>query len=424
MALSTEPVSQAPEDLTRDGSLLKSVLVEGSGEPAGRGSKVAVRYALRLSDEEGAEPFDSSAKRRDGMLEFTLGRKKVVPALELVAQSMKLGEKCKARAAAPYAFGARGLKRKGVPPNAVVFMDVELVRCEGGEKKKSLADMCPAERFEEAKSCKEVGNNFFKEQKYEKALAQYSQSIRFLSNVFYKPSSTLADPAATPVGEKVTEGKQMSEEGVNNADNGEGFQEAEVIEKKSNGELNPNNHKEAQEEGDTASQQAPPVTGEGGDPAHQGRTSIHEGQTSTGSSGTVQAKDEEVIETIDVSTTSDKTLQAELKAAKQGDDLDSAYRQSASKLDAEEDAGISDRTQAIPASEGDSAPTSDDPEESEVRALHVTTLNNLSLCFVKLEDYKRAVDSAALALQIDPESSKALYYRYDLRDVTKFYFSS
>lgn len=411
MAMSTKPVSQVPEDLTRDGSLLKYVLVEGSGEPAGRGSKVAVRYSLRLSDEEGTVPFDSSAKRRDGVLEFTLGRKKVIPALELVAQNMKLGEKCMARAAAPYAFGARGFKRKGVPPNAVVFMDVELVRCEGGEKKKPLAEMSPAERFEEAKSYKEIGNNFFKEQKYEKALAQYSQCIQFLSNVFYKPSSTLADPVATPVGEKAAEGMQASEDSAKDAEKDEGFQEAEVIERESNGELNPNRWEEAQEEGNTSPQPAPPVTGEGSASAQQGETSIREGQTATGNIDTVQGNEEEVVETIDVSTISEKPPQAEVITEGHGAEQHSADQQSTTQLDGQENSGISDASQAIPASEKDSALASDDPEENEVRGLHITTLNNLSLCFVKLEDYKRAVDSATLALKIDPESSKALYYR-------------
>lgn len=411
MAQVSEPVAQAPEDLRGDGAVLKTILVEGTGETAGRGAKVGVRYSLRLSEEDDTEPFDSSAKRRDGVLEFTLGRAKVIPALEVVVNSMKMGEKCKARSTAPYAFGARGLKRKGVPPHADVYLEVEMVRCEGGEKKKPLADMSPKERFEEAKSCKEVGNNFFKEQKYEKALEKYGQSIRFLANVFYKPSSTLSDSVATPVGQKSPDETQASKDSAQEPEKEEGFQEAQVVDEEANGPAPSNKSETTQDQKSAAPQQPPVVEGEDVSSSPNGLVPNEEARPSLEKTNAVEQEDEDVVETIDVSTSTGNIQEADSKASGPEPVQGDGSAANVAKPDGEE---------AIPAPEGPAGPAtqtddtleSDDPEETEVRALHVTTLNNLSLCYVKLEEYRRAVDSATLALRLDSESSKAFYYRY------------
>lgn len=361
------------DDLTGDGLLLKAIVVEGDGEEAGKGAKVSVKYSLRLSHDQATAPFDTSEKRRDGTLTFTLGRKKVIPALELVAQSMKLGERCIVKSSARYAFGTKGLKRKGVPPDCIIFMEVEMVHFEGGEKKKSLSEMTPYERFEEAKLYKTAGNTFFKELKYEKAMSQYSQCIQYLSNVFYKPKSSPSDLPSKTVLEDDKEGSSKQNEDVtvgkeeispdsadNVADearkppNEEGFEEAEVTDidpNDENGGLQPKEENKGDEE-------------------------------------------EEVIETLDLSTPQTFSGQDE-----------PSVRTESSPTEAQVEVEDIKNEEIV---EDLQMP---DPEESEVVSLHVTTLNNLSLCLVKLENYKQAVESASLALKMDTESSKALYYR-------------
>lgn len=424
MALPTEPVAPQTHDLSEDGALSKTILVEGEGEEAGRGARVAVRYALYLPDEKGSTPFDSSVKRKDGILEFTLGRKKVIPALELVAQSMKLGEKCKAKAEAPYAFGSRGLKRKGVLPNSTIFMEVEMVRFEGGEKKKTLADMSPNERFEEAKTCKETGNTFFKEQKYDKALTQYTQGIRYLSNVFYKPSSALPSRVDKSVGNSSTKSTSQEEVPEENgkADEG-GFDEAQVIDAEGQDDADVSAEQDAEQ---LVKKPAQVTTTEPLPIITNGDEKTENGTADAGKSDTEQAikrgsEETEVVETVDISTATavvtENNVNSQLpengvpdEGAATGEAENGSTSQPSASADAEEN-----------------VPESDDPEEEEVRALHVTTLNNLSLCFVKLENYKRAVETASFALKIDPTSSKALYYRYvsvpqfSARNVRKLY---
>lgn len=368
------------EELTSDGSVSKNILVEGGGEKVGRGAKVSIKYSMRLSQDRNSEPFDTSEKRKDGILQFTLGRKKVIPALEIITQSMKLGEKCEAVSEAPYAFGSRGLKRKGVAPNARVYIEVEMVACEGGEKVKTMAEMASSERFAEAQKCKESGNNFFKELKYEKAMSQYSQCIRYLSNVFYKPSPSLSDASAKPV--------------PTSAGNSTATSAPET------GDPNP---PQATEEQTDAKEDGPDEQG-------FAEAEIVEDKNATGL-GKVE-DESEVIETIDVSTTQQQDDTSPVPADEAS--AVSAVEKTETSVDtAAADANPEHETKRSGEEEQEETQTADNagPEEKEVVALHVTTLNNLSLCLVKLEDYRRAVETASLALRMDANNHKALYYR-------------
>lgn len=409
MAQSVEPASKETHDLTENGALVKTILVEGEGEEAGRGAKVSVRYALRLEEGEGCEPFDSSVKRKEGLLEFTLGKKKVIPALEIVAQSMKQGEKCSARSEAPYAFGARGLKRKGVLPNTPIYLEVEMVRFEGGETMKPIADMSPAEVFEQAKACKENGNNFFKEQKFDKALVQYSQGIRYLSNVFYKPSSGLPRQDGKEVAKSAVKDTTPSADEQKIEEKEEGFVEAEVVDtqEQSSGNVVVKQNAEAGLESSDVSEALPNVSNsgegtEGGGDINEPRHVLNDGQDS----GADEEEEDDPIVTIDATKTIVQTIVGEGTS----DSLVGENGVQDSGADSADAYGEQDEKPSTGVAED--AQGSDDPGEAEVRALHVTTLNNLSLCFVKLENYKRAVESASFALKMDPTSSKALYYRY------------
>lgn len=385
-----KPPAEVTEDLTNDGSLIKTILREGEGDEAGRGAKVALKYSLSLSED--SEPFDSSETRRNGTLEFSLGKKKVIPALELLAQSMKLKEKCKAKAAAPYAFGGKGLRRKGVPPNSPIFMEVEMIRLEGGEKKKALADMTPTERFEQAKECKEAGNTFFKELKYEKALTQYSQCIRYLSNVFYKPNIAPKESVASPIGEQTDDAKENS------------------ISQTGNKDISQDDKNVSQDDKDL-SQDVERSVEQGEDAEVSSEEGFDEAKIIDIPPAVVELPpeegDNEVIETLDVSTGGE--AREEIKSVANESEERSNMPNGTSNEDVNEVESKAEQPEDTTAEEAELE--DDDPEEVEVRSLHVTALNNLSLCLVKLEDYKQAVESATYALKMDTDSSKALYYR-------------
>lgn len=369
------------EYLTADGSLTKTIVLEGQGEPAGRDAKVSLRYSLRLSEDLGTSPFDSSAKRRDGLLRFTLGKKKVIPALELVAQSMKVGERCLARSASAYAFGAKGLKKKGVPGGAAIYLEVEMVDIQGGEKVKVMGEMTARERFSYAKECKEVGNDLFKEQKFDKALLQYSKSIQYLANVFYRPSPRPVRREVSEVPDKVGSDPNEKEE--------EGFEAATIVEE------------------DAAEKVG--IDKENDQPA-DGKVNVN--GTSEATPGDSSGKGDDAEEVIDVTGSAVSASEAPARAngevdAERGDVADNKAEHQ------EGDVAVQTGKEGDVAGEGaaDVKEENDDPDEKEVRALHVTTLNNLSLCCVRLEQYRKAVETASLAIKLDPRSSKALYYR-------------
>lgn len=348
--------------VTSDGLVRKTVLTEGEGDPAGRGAKVTIKYTLRRANAEEGEDdvIDSSDRRPNGTLTFTQGRKKVLPALDVIVPTMRQGEVSKASVASAYAFGARGLPRKKVPPNSSILLDVEMIEFSGGEVKKAINEMTPRERFEEAKVCKEAGNVFFKEAKYEKAMVQYSQCIRYVANVFYKPKAAVDDKKNgddASAEETVAEGSSNSSEKTDEKD--EGFTEATVTE------------------------------------------------------------EEEVIETLDVSTATRSDSVEEVGSEKSTEGIH------ANGVEQEVDAKSEDKTEnnvkVVNGHDADNADTTeqkdvddggDDPTVEEARALHVTALNNLSLCLVKMEQFKQAVETATMALELDPQSSKAFYHRY------------
>ncbi len=165
----------------------KTVLRSGAGPPAGNGSCVRLRYSMRLSGTSLEQSFDSSSTRSSGVLEFTVGKRRVIPAMELIAASMAIGEECEVVCAPKFAFGSAGLKRKNVPPNSTIAIRVEMVSFKGGVEEKPFAEMTASERFAKAELYKEQGNKLFKETKYEKAVSEYSTAIRLLANIFTQP---------------------------------------------------------------------------------------------------------------------------------------------------------------------------------------------------------------------------------------------
>lgn len=449
-------------NVTTDGLVRKTVLTEGTGEEAGRGAKVTVKYSLHLcdGDADGAL-IDTSDGRPTGTLTFTQGRRKVIAALDVLTQSMTLGEKCRAVADAAYAFGSKGLKRKNVPPNSDVVLHVEMMAFEGGEKKKLLADMTPRERFDQAKVCKEDGNSLFKELKYEKAMVQYSQCIRLVSNVFYKQNGRAPANATTGSDNGTVETGDSDENG---------FTEAAVVEETEtetdmlvdevvSATTEPITETAVQPTTEPSSETAVETTVETTveptmEPAMEPTSKTTSGLTNEAATemttaATVEAATEETVEigTAAAVTTVEATAEIGTAAAVTAVEATTSASNSTETEETEGEevietldvstatvAGDTLEKEAEPKNhasmnglldgvkegkpigtkedEEEEAEQDDDPEEKEVKTLHVTALNNLSLCLVKMEQFKQAVDSATLALQMDPESSKAFYYRY------------
>lgn len=378
--LSPEP--SLPVNVTPDGELRKTIVVPGEGDPAGRRAKVTIKYTLYLAtssagNDAAPHVIDSSDSQRRGTLTFTQGRRKVLPALDVLVEGMRQGEVARATAGPSYAFGRRGLPRKGVPPNASVDLTVELLEFSGGEQPKTLDEMTPRERVEQATLCKEAGNNLFKEAKYEKARVQYSQCIFYVEKVFYGYKGD-ANKAGKANGERPNE-------------------EAEALLK---------NETEPGVKDDTEKGREAISTAEEDD-------GFEEAKVEDESVEKEEEEEEEVIETLDVSTASAPIEDADADVEQSldgtvaetegngkvptGDEMTNGHA-------AEDDCGDGN-------GEEEQVQDEDLPTTAEVQSLHVTALNNLSLCLVKLELFQRAVQSATRALQMDPDSSKAFYHR-------------
>lgn len=363
------PVAPAmEEDLTGDGGLRKVIQRVGEGPPAGRGAQVTLRYWMRLVGSETV--FDTSDSRRSGVLQFTVGRGKVIAAIDRIAGSMAVGEECETTCTSAYAFGTKGLKRKNVPPNATIVVRVEMQAYEGGIKEKSFAEMSAKERFERAVLHKEAGNRMFKEHKFEKAVAEYTKTIRCIANVFHQP---MLPPKPD---EEITETSQLK--------------------------VNP---PEQVPSTDVQEAHAVPVTAVLENGAAQ---TVEEPVQDNG--GFTEAT---VDASIDISTTDAVAVDTVATTPVVADaDTQSDARTPVKAKTAEADPG------ATELAKGDEAPTveydeivDDKPSEDEVLELHVRTLNNLSLCCIRLGEHRSAEEGASLAIRMDDKNFKSFYYR-------------
>lgn len=406
--------SDAMENVTADGLVRKRVLQPGSGDAAGRGAKVNVHYTLYKGsedDEDGVadadkdtEIIDSSTEGRP--LAFTTGRKKVIPALDAAVETMAAGEHARVYAAAAYAYGAKGLRRKGIAPNTDVRLDVELLSFEGGVKRKSLADMCARELFEQALTCKEAGNALFKQVKFEKAMMQYSQCIRLVNNVQMKKEKNAAEAeeaAAKPAPLEEETGASTEEQ----ADE-EAAQEGDVAQAAQGEEEIANGFNEASiiDVGDNAGEGAASATLEVEQQEEEKKDEEKEEEKKE------EEEEEEEIVTVDA-TDGGKVINGDMNG-------EVSHVEEAAAADSNEAVGSTEAhepeevAQKEAEQEAEQEPVEEeqaDPDDEEVTALKVTALNNLSLCLVKLEDFKRAAESASAALQLDPDNSKGHYYR-------------
>lgn len=155
-------------DISKDGGILKEILVEGTGEFPETGDKVEVHYRGTLED--GTE-FDSSISRGEPFT-FTLGQGQVIKGWDQGVATMRIGEKSILTCRSDYAYGENGMPPT-IPRNATLKFEVELLGFQEEELNKSELEY--HERVERAKKLKEEGNQKVKEGKFKEARDQFYQ---------------------------------------------------------------------------------------------------------------------------------------------------------------------------------------------------------------------------------------------------------
>ena len=98
-------------------------LVEGEGSVVDYGNKVSMHYTGWLTD---GTQFDSSLAR-NMPFDFTLGSGMVIKGWDLGILGMKVGGKRKLTIPSRLAYGDRSAAGGGIPPNATLIFEVELL---------------------------------------------------------------------------------------------------------------------------------------------------------------------------------------------------------------------------------------------------------------------------------------------------------
>lgn len=107
------------KDICKDGGILKKILKEGEGWQNPKDlDEVNVKYEARLED-------GSLVSQSDG-IEFTVQEGYFCPALSRAVKTMKKGEKALLTVKPQYAFGENGSPEHGIPPNAMLQINLEL----------------------------------------------------------------------------------------------------------------------------------------------------------------------------------------------------------------------------------------------------------------------------------------------------------
>lgn len=146
-------------DLSGDGGVLKTIIVEGTGtDTPPSGSDVTVHYTGTLLD---GKKFDSSRDRAEPF-KFKLGAGQVIKGWDRTVATMKRGEQCRVVLRSDYAYGKSG-SPPTIPADATLVFDIELLSWkdeedlthDGGVLKKVLRSASP-ESWERPKDDSEV----------------------------------------------------------------------------------------------------------------------------------------------------------------------------------------------------------------------------------------------------------------------------
>ena len=123
VAQATAGKSYLPGDKfsTGDGMAYEIINV-GHGRQAANGDRVYVHYVGTFED---GNQFDSS-RDRGVPIDFILGQGEVIQGWDVGVAMMRVGDRRKFTIPGNLAYGPRG--RPGIPPNATLYFDVELMR--------------------------------------------------------------------------------------------------------------------------------------------------------------------------------------------------------------------------------------------------------------------------------------------------------
>ncbi|KAG7382220.1 Peptidyl-prolyl cis-trans isomerase fkbp8 [Phytophthora boehmeriae] len=169
MVTISEAEREGFDDVLGSGGIFRKMLtVNTDGIQAEFGEEVGIKYSTWVLGSGQRVAVDETRK-------FRIGDGEVMPALELVAKMMHVGEICEVRCDARFAYGDVGLEPH-VAPGAEMKLIVELCRV----GKKITAEMGSQELIAEATQKKESGNRYFKEKNYEQAAKLYKRALKLL----------------------------------------------------------------------------------------------------------------------------------------------------------------------------------------------------------------------------------------------------
>ncbi|MED6177342.1 70 kDa peptidyl-prolyl isomerase [Stylosanthes scabra] len=163
-------------EVTDDKKVVKKILKEGEGyERPNEGSVVQVKLVGKLQD---GTVFVKKGHEEE-LFQFRTDEEQVIDGLDRGVMSMKKGEVALLTIAPEYAFGSAESQQElaVVPPNSIVYHEVELVSF---EKEKESWDLNTQEKIEAAGKKKEEGNVLFKAGKYAKASKRYDKAVKYI----------------------------------------------------------------------------------------------------------------------------------------------------------------------------------------------------------------------------------------------------
>ncbi|CAH9075390.1 unnamed protein product [Cuscuta epithymum] len=167
-------------NVTDDKKVVKKMLKEGEGyERPNDGTVVKLKLIGKLQDGTVFTKKGHDADSEDQLFEFKTDEEQVIDGLDKAVMTMKKGEVALLTIAPEYAFGSSETKQDlaVVPPNSIVFYEVELVSF---VKEKESWDMKNDEKIEAAIRKKEEGNALFKAGKYARASKRYEKAGKFV----------------------------------------------------------------------------------------------------------------------------------------------------------------------------------------------------------------------------------------------------
>ncbi|VWU50850.1 FK506-binding protein (FKBP)-type peptidyl-prolyl isomerase [Hepatocystis sp. ex Piliocolobus tephrosceles] len=162
--------------LTNDGGVIKTILrrgEEGEENIPKSGNEVSVHYVGKL--ETNGKVFDSS-RDRNMPFKFHLGQGEVIKGWDICVSSMKKNELCTVRLDSKYGYGEEGCG-ENIPGNSVLIFEIELLNF--SETKKSIYDYTDEEKIQAAYDLKEEGNELFKKNNINEAIAKYKEALDF-----------------------------------------------------------------------------------------------------------------------------------------------------------------------------------------------------------------------------------------------------